>query len=226
MVSQNSNLTGLGTESIGFDGREVAVTTKRYGTVTVPVTSVVDVVVRTSAALGGRFIALSVLTQNGPTAFPKSTSAAVKSPYAMRLPYGRDGFPLAGAILAAKPLEPEPLPAGAGAFATGARVASFKGDDGTRIVLYEHAVECGGMVRPVAGVKVDVESGSALKSRITATRLLLLGPFALAFKKSKGGERYLTLEGSDFAWMAKVEDKHVGRAMDFVSQVRNAAARG
>ena len=137
MVSQNSNLTGLGTESIGFDGREVAVTTKRYGTVTVPVTSVVGVVVRT-------FIALSVLTQNGPTAFPKSTSAAVKSPYAMRLPYGRDGFPLAGAILAAKPLEPEPLPAGAGAFATGACVASFKGDDGTRIVLYEHASSAAG----------------------------------------------------------------------------------
>lgn len=108
----------------------------------------------------------------------------------------------------------------------GARVASFKGDDGTRITLYEHALECNGEIRPVAGVTVDVESGSALKSRITATRMLLMGPFALAFKKSKGGERYLTLEGSDFAWMTKVEDANVETAMGFVAQVRDRARRG
>lgn len=221
-----TTLQGNGQEAAGFDGREVTITTKRYGTTVVPISSVVGVVVREASLLRGRFLALSVLTTNGPTAFPESTAAAAKSPYALRLPSGTEARAFADEVLAAKPLEPTPLSAGQGALDAGARVASFKGDDGTRITLYEHALECNGEIRPVAGVTVDVESGSALKSRITATRMLLMGPFALAFKKSKGGERYLTLEGSDFAWMTKVEDANVETAMGFVAQVRDRARRG
>ena len=40
------------------------------------------------------------------------------------------------------------------------------------------------------------------------------------------GERYLTVEGSDFAWMTRVEDRNVDSAMRFVAKVRDRARRG
>lgn len=70
-----------------------------------------------------------------------------------------------------------------------------------------------------------LESGSDLESRVTITRLLALNIFALAFQKKKGGEKYLTIEGSDFAMMVEVNRKQVKDAMAFVNAFNNAAAK-
>lgn len=74
-------------------------------------------------------------------------------------------------------------------------------------------------------MSIDLVSGSELQSRVTATRLLL-GAFAFAFKKSKGGEKYLTVEGPDFTWMTEVGNANTRKAMDFINKVRNQSKRG
>lgn len=99
----------------------------------------------------------------------------------------------------------------------------FVGDDGTTIRLIGNRIICGTEIRPVRGVRADVEQGSALESRVTLTRLLAIGIFAFAFKKKRGGEKYLTVEGPDFAWMAKVDRKHIPDAMKFATKINNAA---
>lgn len=74
-------------------------------------------------------------------------------------------------------------------------------------------------------VVARVESGSELQSRVTATRLLALSVFAFAVKKTKGGEKYLTIEGPDFVWTAEVkrDKKDISKAMNFVSQINSNA---
>lgn len=107
-------------------------------------------------------------------------------------------------------------------FAThGQKIAKFKGDDGNTFHLYEHAIRCGLEEYPLTDVTATVEDGSALQERMTATRILLAGPFALAFKKRKGGEKWLSIIGPDFAWVAKADMKHISDAIKFSAQVNN-----
>lgn len=103
----------------------------------------------------------------------------------------------------------------------GRKVAKFKGDDGTEFTLYQHTIKCGREEHKLDGVDAVVEEGSALQSRFTATRIFLLGVFALAFKKRKGGEKWLGIMGPDFAWVAKADRKHIGDAMKFATAVNN-----
>ena len=74
---------------------------------------------------------------------------------------------------------------------------------------------------PLDGVMARVESGAELDSRITATRLVSLGIFALAFKKKSGGEGYLTIEGPDFLWFVEVDRKKKGDAIKFAMKLNN-----
>lgn len=78
--------------------------------------------------------------------------------------------------------------------------------------------------RGVAGTQARVESGEELQSRVTATRLLLLGVFAFAVKKKSGGERYLTVEGRDFFWAVEFPHDRTNEAMAFAAKV-NAASK-
>lgn len=78
---------------------------------------------------------------------------------------------------------------------------------------------------PLAGVTASVEDGAELQSRFTATRIALLGPFALAFKKKKGGEKFLAIEGPDFAWVVEVNRKKVNEAVRFANKVNNIAKK-
>ena len=103
----------------------------------------------------------------------------------------------------------------------GRKIARFKGDDGTTFHLYEHAIRCGLEEHPLTDVEATVEDGSALQERMTATRIFLAGPFALAFKKRKGGEKWLSILGPDFAWVARADMKHIPDAMKFSAQVNN-----
>lgn len=78
--------------------------------------------------------------------------------------------------------------------------------------------------RDVAGAQARVESGEELQSRVTATRLLLLGVFAFAVKKKSGGERYLTVEGRDFFWAVEFPHDRANEAMAFAAKI-NAASK-
>lgn len=77
---------------------------------------------------------------------------------------------------------------------------------------------------PLQGVTAVVESGEALQSRVTATRILAIGVFALAAKKKSGGESYLTIEGPGFAWVEEVDRKKRADAVAFAAKVRAAAS--
>lgn len=59
---------------------------------------------------------------------------------------------------------------------------------------------------PLAGLTARVEDSGTLNRRITATRLVALGPFALAAKKKQDDrEVYLTVEGPDVAILRTVQ---------------------
>ena len=107
----------------------------------------------------------------------------------------------------------------------GSKVAKFKGDDGTDFTLYQHTIKCGREEHRLDGVEAVVEEGAALQSRFTATRIFLLGVFALAFKKRKGGEKWLGIMGPDFAWVSRADRKHIGDAMKFAAKVNDQARK-
>lgn len=64
-------------------------------------------------------------------------------------------------------------------------------------------------------VSCSIESGEELQARVTATRVLLVGVFAWAFKKKSGGTRYLVIEGPDFFWSTEVDRKKIEKAQKF-----------
>lgn len=104
-------------------------------------------------------------------------------------------------------------------------IKKFKGDDGTVIELFEKGISCNREKHDICGVRATVEDGSALESRVTLTRLLLIGVFAVAFKKKKGGERYLTIEGDDFACISLVNRKRIKEAINFATMINNQAKK-
>lgn len=73
--------------------------------------------------------------------------------------------------------------------------------------------------KPLDGVVARIEEGRELESRLTLTRIALLGVFALAAPKRKGGERFVTIEGPDFIWCMEVNRKNAGDAVRFVAKV-------
>lgn len=73
--------------------------------------------------------------------------------------------------------------------------------------------------KPLDGVVARVESGSEVESRITLTRLAILGPLALAAPKKKGGEKFVTIEGPDFLWCMEVPRKRASDAVRFAAKV-------
>ena len=60
-----------------------------------------------------------------------------------------------------------------------------------------------------------------MQSRVTATRVALLGAFALAAKKKSGGTKFLTVEGPEFMWGAEVDRKSIKDAQKFMVAVNN-----
>lgn len=77
---------------------------------------------------------------------------------------------------------------------------------------------------PLSGVAATVESGEDLHRRLTATRVVLTGPFALLLKKKAGGTSFLTIEGPGFSWVEEVNRKKKEKATAFAAAVRSAAA--
>lgn len=65
---------------------------------------------------------------------------------------------------------------------------------------------------PMKGARASVETAGEVEARFTATRILLLGVFALAFKKKKDNrDMWLTIEGEDFIIGTPVKDDKKAR---------------
>lgn len=76
---------------------------------------------------------------------------------------------------------------------------------------------------------VTLEDGEALESRVTMTRMLLVGLFAFGWKKKTGGTKFLTVEGSaklggDYFFAMEVKREHVAEAQRFVMRAKSAVA--
>lgn len=89
--------------------------------------------------------------------------------------------------------------------------------------LHEHTIRSGQTVIPLDGATMTLESGSELSSRITATRLVALGIFAIAAKKKTGGEQWLTIENGDE--LLSVEVPH-GKSRDVHAFMARARQQG
>jgi len=77
---------------------------------------------------------------------------------------------------------------------------------------------------PLVGVSAQVESGSALEKRVTATRLVAMGGVGgLLFKKKSGGESWLTVEGPESFWTVEVPRGEEAKAREFAAKVNEAA---
>ncbi|MCO1337608.1 hypothetical protein BJH93_01660 [Kocuria polaris] len=76
---------------------------------------------------------------------------------------------------------------------------------------------------PLQGVEATVDTGEALSKRVTLTRLVATGAFALAWRKKQGGESFLAIEGPDFAWMVLVKRGQYAKAKTFAAKVNEAA---
>jgi len=77
---------------------------------------------------------------------------------------------------------------------------------------------------PVAGAVARVEAAADIEKRITATRLLAVGVFALAWKK-RSGSIYLTVEGDGFEFVVEVSVKKESDARKFAAKVNSASKR-
>lgn len=117
----------------------------------------------------------------------------------------------------------------ADAAAFGRKIMTVEGEGKSSMTLYERGIEFRSLdsdLRPGKATfdaisSVTIEDGEALESRITVTRLLLTGPFALALKKKKGGTKFVTVEGDGFLWPMEVNRKRVKDAQALVMKARS-----
>lgn len=104
------------------------------------------------------------------------------------------------------------------------RVAEYWTPDGT-LDVRESTLRYKGETQPIAGAVARLEDGEALESRVTATRLVMLGVFAFAAKKKSGGTKFLTVESPDFFWTIEVERKRVSEAMSVVTAINDRSRK-
>lgn len=97
------------------------------------------------------------------------------------------------------------------------------------IWVYKDGIQEGGIKDPprypFKDVTVRIESGDAFRKRVTLTRVVATGIFALAIRKAEGGTSLLTIEGPDFAFVEEVGRKDHKRANEFAAEVRLAARK-
>lgn len=76
---------------------------------------------------------------------------------------------------------------------------------------------------PIAGAKADFEHGANVGSRVTATRVVLTGVFALALKKNKN-KVYVIVELADGEQvLIEAKAKHEKAARKFVARINQAS---
>lgn len=78
----------------------------------------------------------------------------------------------------------------------------------------------------VAGATATVETDGEVVARFTATRILFLGIFALAFKKKKDKRGlYLMVDGPDYAFVDELDPKKDATKAREVAQAINQAGK-
>lgn len=99
-----------------------------------------------------------------------------------------------------------------------------KGESFAGVKLKGGRIEYKGQGGSVAGAVARVESAADVRRRVTATRVLAVGVFALAAKKQVG-HVFLTVEGDGFEFVVEVPVKLEAQARAFAARV-NSAAKG
>jgi len=98
-------------------------------------------------------------------------------------------------------------------FALNGKLLGIKVDKDARTV---HVGKEGGFI---TGATAVVEESGAVSARFTATRIALMGPFALAFKKKKDQRSlYLTLESPEFLTGVEISVKDEQRAREWARE--------
>lgn len=99
--------------------------------------------------------------------------------------------------------------------------------DGVLVVDDEkRTVELAGQGGSLVGATAAVETAGAIQQRITATRLVLTGVFALAWKKKQDDrELYLLVDGTDFSMIAQVDPIKSAQARRFAAGM-NSIGKG
>jgi hypothetical protein len=74
----------------------------------------------------------------------------------------------------------------------------------------------------VPGAVANIEVGGNVHQRVTATRLALIGPFALAVKKGKGNVYVVVALAGGEQLLIEAKVKQEKQAREFVTKVNNA----
>lgn len=90
------------------------------------------------------------------------------------------------------------------------------------IELHVGAISYQGDTRALAGVSVTVEHTGEISARSTATRSLLLKQHGWQ-KKMDNRQLWVTVDGSDFQWVANVPARAAASARQFAAAVNTAA---
>jgi hypothetical protein len=100
-------------------------------------------------------------------------------------------------------------------------------NDGTVVLdTSKQTIYMGGQGGSVLGANATVDSAGEIEKRITATRIVFTGVFALAWRKKKDNrELYLLVGGYDFSMVAAVDPKETIGARKFAAAI-NTASRG
>ena len=94
------------------------------------------------------------------------------------------------------------------------------------VLLKDRTLRHGRDTYDVAGATAQVETDGDVVARFTATRILFLGVFALAFKKKKDKRGlYLMVEGPDYAFVAELNPKKDMTKSREVAQAINSAGK-
>lgn len=102
-----------------------------------------------------------------------------------------------------------------------ARTTKFAG-----VTLKDGRIESRQGGGPVAGARATIESAGEIQRRITASRLVLTGPLALAWRKKRDlRELYLTVEGNGFGFTVRVDPKLGLAARQFAATVNAESSK-
>jgi len=103
-------------------------------------------------------------------------------------------------------------------------VKTAKGESFEGVTLTSDRISYKGQGGLVFGASAHVETAADARRRVTATRVLALGVFALAAKKQTGNV-YLTVQHPDFEFVVEVPVKKETKAREFAAKINNAAKR-
>jgi hypothetical protein len=239
-MADSSNLIEVDASGahVTFDGEALVIDRSRMSSIGVgvrhtriPVGAIVDIDITDPTFQYKGSVRLSVNTENGPIPFPSGQDVSC-SPYGFLFWRHREEVHrLVEAVRRAIPPEPTAVvedQRGKSVFdkmTRNAVIATFKPDKGPQYELTQTRLRHGADNEPLKGMTVDLKDGAPLQQRVTATRLLLLGPLALAAQKKSGGDSYIEFSGPGFHWASEVDLKQRDEAIRFVERVRSQIAK-